>query len=146
VRGIVVAMRPLPFLIVGTLAAVACNTASAQGLEEEVSEGFRLPTTVYLAAASVDVATTAYCVSAGCLEGNPAVAWMQSRSAVGMLAAGEAADMAGLWAWRTYVGRRNPALAKLGMYAVAAVRLGLAARNVREGRKQRRFNAGSTQP
>jgi hypothetical protein len=138
-------MKPLPFLVAGTLAAAVCNTASAQELEDGVVRGLRLPTTLYLAAASLDVATTAYCVSAGCREGNPAVAWMQSRSAVGMLAAGEAADMAGLWAWRKIVGRRNPTLAKMGMYAVAAVRVGLAARNIREGRKQRQINADNTE-
>jgi hypothetical protein len=133
-------MRAVPFFLAGTLAA-GCQNAAAQEARADVSARLRLPTALYVAAASVDVATTAYCVSAGCRERNPAVAWMQSTSTVGMLAAGEAADMAGLWAWRKFVGRRHPRITRVGLYAVAAVRLGLAARNMREGREQRRFNA-----
>jgi len=123
-KGIIVAT--------GILLALS-TTARAQSL--------KVPTAVYLMSASADVATTVYCQSAGCREDNPIVNWLEPHGTTVMLSVGETADMAAVWAWNRTVGRKYPKLARVGLYVAAGVRFAIAARNVREGRTQRRLNA-----
>jgi hypothetical protein len=126
-----------------TLTAVAFLAATAQLYAQEPATSLRLPTAMYLASASADVATTVYCQSAGCREDNPMVNWLEPRGTTIMLVAGESADLAGLWAWNRFIGRKHPKLAAIGLYAASGVRFAIAARNVREGRQQRRGNAAA---
>jgi hypothetical protein len=106
----------------------------------------KLPTAIYLGAASADVATTICCQHAGCKEDNPLVSWLKPQGTAVMLVVGEAADLTGLWARNRFVGRKHPRLAKVGLYVVAGVRVAVAARNFREGRAQRRSNALRAEP
>jgi hypothetical protein len=124
-----------------TAGAVLAITTCARA--QEPAPSLKFPTAIYLASASADIATTVYCQSAGCREDNPMVNWLEPRGTTVMLAAGEAADIAGLWAWNRFVGRRNPKLAKIALYVVSGVRFAIAARNIREGREQRRLNAAA---
>ena len=93
--------------------------------------------TVYTIAAGADVASTGWSLSQPNMrETNPLVNWLAPHHAA-MLTTGEAMDLAAIWSAHRLVGRRHPRLFRLSLYALSAVRFGLAANNVRHGLHQR---------
>lgn len=113
---------------------------AAEARAEDDVRSLRKPVLIYVTAASLDVASTAYCLSAGCVERNPLIAWLQPTSPHAMIAVGEAVDMTALWAWTKVAGKRRPKLARVVLYATAAVRIGLTVNNIRHGLRQREHN------
>ncbi len=67
------------------------------------------------------------------LEQNPLLHWTRNRPWPTVIA-GASMDVAGVWAWNHYVGKRHPKAAKAGLYAMTGVRLWLTARNLRNHR------------
>jgi hypothetical protein len=96
---------------------------------------------VYVAAATADVSSTFYCLQyTGCTERNPAIAWLQPRGAVTMLAVGSAMDLVANMAAERLIGRKHPKLLAVTRYSIAALRVGLAVNNVRHAGLQRDHN------
>lgn len=94
-----------------------CSAASAQGLV--------VPTAVFATASAADWTTT---YRSPMKETNPLISKLQGRPAL-MVATGAGIDVAGTWAWNRYIGRRHRKVAIAGLYAAAAFRVFLAARN-----------------
>lgn len=64
-------------------------------------------------------------------EGDPLVAGLDHHPVL-LTGALVSMDTVGMWAWQHYVGRKHPRLAAIGFYAAAAVRTGIAIRNLRK--------------
>jgi hypothetical protein len=90
-------------------------------------QSLKLPTTVFLASAAVDWSSTAACEAHGCHETNPLINWIEPPGA--MIAVGAAADVATLYVIHRFWGKRHPKLMRVGLYAVSALRVSIAARN-----------------
>lgn len=101
------------------------------------AQDLRTATTVFAIAAAADTLTTHYGVMHGALvEANPALSPIHDVAAMTAVAAG--ADVLGAMAWRRLVGRKHPRIAAVGLYAVAGVRVYLAAKGLRYIREARR--------
>lgn len=89
-----------------------------------------VPTVVFMSAAVSDMAST-YVTNrwGGLHEQNPTLNWLQPHP-LAMVALGAAMDVAGVRAWNHFVGTKHPRLAAAGLYAGAAFRTFLAARNL----------------
>jgi hypothetical protein len=97
--------------------------------------GFRVPLTVYAAAAVADNLTTYRVLGTGYgQENNPLVGWMDNRPAT-MLAVGAAADTAAVWALQRWLGPAHPRLVRVGLYVASGVRVALAVKNDRVARR-----------
>jgi hypothetical protein len=99
------------------------------------AQSLKLPTIVYAVAGGTDAASTAYCLNAHphCHESMPHLRWLEPRGGAAAVTAGSLAfDVASIWAWNRYVGRKHPKIAAIGLYAWSAVRLSLAVHNVRQ--------------
>lgn len=91
----------------------------------------RVATSVFAAAATADwVSTYRFMHSGVGKEDNPALNWVGKRP-VATVALGASMDIVGAWAWKRYVGRRHPKLARVGFYAAAGFRIWLTVRNER---------------
>lgn len=98
------------------------------------SPSLKIPTLVYAGAATFDVGTSLRCPPPYCREGNPLIGWMEPHGQTQMLLTASALDAVGVWAWHRYVGKKHRKLATVGLYAVAAVRVGVAIGNIRDVR------------
>lgn len=122
---------PLAFML-----ALLPTLASAQ---ERPS--MKLPTLVYAGAAALDVWSTADCLSVGCVERNPIIAWAQPHGTAKMLVFGEALDALSIAAVHRWIAPKHPKIATVGLYAGAVLRTSIAARNWQQAKEQRAFNA-----
>lgn len=116
-------MRALPFIL-----TIALSGGIAHAEEPPVS--LRRAISVYSFAAAADKASTIYGlqVCPPCVETNPLYSWTGNDAAAVALSA--AVDVAAVWAWQRFVGRKHPTLAKVGLYGWSGVRVGLAVHNV----------------
>lgn len=110
-------------------------TASAQE-----RPNLTLPTLVYAGAASLDLWSTADCLSVGCRERNPAVNWLQSKGTVPMLAFGAALETSAYLALKHWIAPRHPRVATVTIYSLAAAHGFLGVRNLQQARGQRICN------
>jgi len=86
------------------------------------AQSLKTATYVFTASAAADWATTyAFLDRRAATEGNPLLQWTHNDPAA-TVAAGVAIDVAGLYVWRRFVGRKHPRLAAVGLYATAALR------------------------
>jgi len=111
----------LGFLLAAALVSSA-QPARAQSLTPA--------TTAFAAAAAADWATTYRNLASPYkpTELNPLLRFTHSKPVPTVLA-GAAMDVAGVLAWQKLVGKRHPKLARIGLYAAAGLRVGMAVRN-----------------
>ena len=112
--------------------------AASAFAQDQPRPSLKIPTIVYASVAGADITTSLLCRPPGCHESNPLIAWMEPQGQATMHITAAAMDAAGVWAWNRYVGRRHPKLAKVGLYVVAAVRVGVAVRNVKVAQSVKR--------
>jgi len=113
------------FVLVACVLGLTASRAQAQ-------DHLTRPTITFAAAATADWITTYRFLSSpyGIPEANPMLAFTHARPVPTVLA-GTAMDVAGVYAWRRFVGPRHQRIARVGLYAAAGFRVWLAARNVR---------------
>jgi|SRR6185436_14980737 len=88
-------------------------------------------TKVFAVTAFADWATTATFLSRGqAVEGNVLLQWTDNQPAL-TVAAGAAMDVASVYAWNRWVGRRHRKLATIGLYAASAYRVWLVSRGMK---------------
>lgn len=107
--------------------AVLCSPALAAAQSDR---GLSTASAVFGAAAAADWASTHYALRAGLHEANPLLAPCHDQPTATVVA-GAALDAAWLWAVHRYVAPRHPKAAMIILYAAAAGRACIAARNVR---------------
>lgn len=92
---------------------------------------FARPLAVYAAGAALDVHSTYRALHYnGVKELNPLAAWADARPATFVVVA-VAEDVAIVWALHRWIAPTRPTLFRVGLYAVGALRVGIAARNYR---------------
>lgn len=118
-------MRALLFSLLLVAIPSLCRAA------DEPPPSLRRAITVYSFAVAADKATTVYGLNtrADGVETNPLYSWSDNDAIT--IAVSTAVDIASIWAWQRYVGRKYPKLAKLGFYGWGSVRVGLAIHNLR---------------
>ncbi len=92
------------------------------------AQSLKLPTIVYIGAASADLGTTYVGLRNGGHEENPYVQWLHDKPGP-VLVFGVVSDTVGLVLWDKYMGRSHPKVAIVTMYLVSGVRIGLAIHN-----------------
>lgn len=123
---------------------VCCLFVAAPVFAEEPPDApsLTIPTVVYAGAAALDVGSSLRCPPPYCREGNPLIAWMEPHTGhATMLVTATAMDAVGVWAWHKYVGKKHPKIAAVGLYAVAAVRIGIGIGNLQDRRAIDRHRA-----
>lgn len=98
----------------------------------------KLPTIVFAGAATADWVTTYRNMDYNCPtcgESNPLLNWVGQKPKT-TIAMGAAMDVAGVWAWNKYVGKKHKKIAAAGLYVMAAFRVFLAVRNARHLNKE----------
>jgi hypothetical protein len=116
---------------------VACLLISVSTVAADDPPSLRRAITVYAFAAAADKATTVYGlhVCATCVESNPLYSWSGNDATT--IAVSTAVDIASIWAWQRFVGRKYPRLATIGLYGWSGVRVGLAVHNVRLAQRRK---------
>jgi len=128
-RTVVTCMRSAIAIIL--IIVFGTFTLSAQELSTPDSifvGNLKVPNSVFLGAAAADWVSTYQFLQRGARETNPMLSGLQSQPAL-MIATGAAIDVASLWAWNRYVGKKHPRLAAVGLYTAAALRVWVASRN-----------------
>lgn len=95
----------------------------------QTSEHLKLPTLIFAGAAAADWASTYRNLAPYGHEANPLLQPFHDQP-VPTVIAGAALDVAAVWTWNRFIGRRHPKMAALGLYAAAGFRVWMAARNV----------------
>jgi len=86
------------------------------------AQSLRTATYVFSSAAAADwTMTYQFLDRKATVEGNPLLQWTHNDPAA-TVAAGAAMDVAAVYAWRRFVGRKHPKIAAVGLYATAALR------------------------
>ena len=113
-----------------TVSLLLAVDASAQSLKPA--------TFTFTAAAAADLATTYRNLAGpnGGVEYNPMLRFTRN-TPVQTVLVGAAYDVAGIWAWNRFVGRRHPKVARAGLYAAAGFRVFLAVSNTQRFRRAR---------
>ena len=98
------------------------------------AQNLKVPTIVYASASAADWASTGYCLTSNkCREANPLFSWAEPQfGSAGVIAVGAASDVAAVLLLR-HLGVKHPKAVKVGLYALSAYRLALAAQNTRRG-------------
>ncbi len=107
---------------------------STRAAEAQETPRLRVSSAIFLGGAAADWAATSHCMTAStwCLEQNPAANAVNKRFGLpAMIAAGAAADVAGLWAVNRWVRPRHPRLASTLLIVAGVARAGLAVNNLR---------------
>ena len=128
-----------PVVRVWVIVAIIVLAIAGTTQAEEKRPSLALPSGVFAAAAAADWTSTYYALDNGCKEDNVVINRLQRHPPL-LIFAGAGIDVAGMWAWNTYVGRQHPRLAKIGLYAAAGFRLYLAAKNISAVSQQRDFD------
>ena len=114
---------------------LSASPAFTQEIHSSSGPSLKIPTTVFLAAASADWVSTGVALSQpGFTERNPMLAFTRSNPA-GTVAALVASDLVGAWVINRFVAPRKPTLAKVLLYSFAAARVGMAMHNARSLRR-----------
>jgi hypothetical protein len=125
-------------LIVLVLAVVCPNFAFAQQEARPRTDGLRLPTTLFAAAATADWATTYHGIKHYRLrETNPLIRRFDG-SPGKMVLLGAAIDAGAVAAWNYAVGRKHPRVAAAGLWTMTAFRAYLAFHNTRNAQRAER--------
>jgi len=104
---------------------------------DSTAQDLKVPTVVFASAAIADWTSTYRNLATGGVEYNPMLRFTHSKPVPTVLAAA-AYDVAGVWAWNRFVGKKHPKIARAGLYTMAAFRIGLAVRNTQRLNKARR--------
>lgn len=99
-----------------------------------------LPTLVYAGAVSLDIGSTADCLSVGCHERNPALNWLEPHGTAPMLTFGAGLSVAAYLTLTHAIAPQHPRLAKVVIYSAAIAHGLVGARNLQQARQQRACN------
>lgn len=131
--------EPLPWtrwimgmiLVILLVAMFSCPAAA-----QERQPSLKIPSAIFLTSAAADWTTTYRVGAVGGVEVNPLYSWAEPNQKL-IVMTGVASDVAGLWMWNRFVGRKHPKIARAGLIGMSGFRFYLAVHNERLRRRLR---------